>query len=196
MRGGCRKHSSIMPGQRSPILRRLPFPPARTTQVDENHPISGRSPLENALRKTEQFSSWPSKHLRLPDVNNLCLRRKCPRSEMKPPKAHLNSSSWLPVRSKKATLSFDDQITSQSPEFATWYPLLPESRCILCRRLRISMGSGEFSRIRSIRLRRSTRSQLRRWAFFSRSLENAAENSAVNLPHQRIAAAIRSAPLS
>ena len=61
-------------------------------------------------------------------------------------KAHLNNSSWLPVRSKKATLSFDDQITSQSPEFATWHSLLPaqlpESRCILCRRLRISRVIG------------------------------------------------------
>lgn len=101
-------------------------------------------------------------------------------------KAHLNNSSWLPVRSKKTTLSFDDQITSQSPEFATWHSLLPaqlpESRCILCRRLRISMDSGEFSRTRSIRLWSSTRSQLRRWAFFLRSRENAVENSAVNLP--------------
>lgn len=101
-------------------------------------------------------------------------------------KAHLNNSSWLPVRSKKATLSFDDQITSQSPEFATWHSLLPaqlpESRCILCRRRRISMDSGEFSRTRSKRLWSSTRSQLRRWAFFLRSRENAAENSAVNLP--------------
>ncbi len=33
--------------------------------------------------------------------------------------SYLNSSSWLPVRSKNATESSDDQITSQSPEFAT-----------------------------------------------------------------------------
>ena len=90
------------------------------------------------------------------------------------------------TKHKKATLSFDGQITSQSPEFATWHSLLPaqlpESRCILCRRLRISMDSGEFSRTRSMRLWSSTRSQLRRWAFFLMSRENAAENSAVNLP--------------
>ena len=35
---------SIRPGQQSPIFRRLPFPPAHTARVDENHPISGRSP--------------------------------------------------------------------------------------------------------------------------------------------------------
>lgn len=35
---------SIRPGQRNPIARRFPFTRARTTQVDENRPISGRSP--------------------------------------------------------------------------------------------------------------------------------------------------------
>ena len=37
------QHAGIRPGQRCPIPRRLPLPPALTTQVDENHPISGRS---------------------------------------------------------------------------------------------------------------------------------------------------------
>ena len=57
---------SIRPGQRSPIARRFPFSPARTTQVDENRPISGRSPplkthlpllsqLKDARLKTQAF---------------------------------------------------------------------------------------------------------------------------------------------
>ena len=37
------QHAGIGPGQRCPIPRRLPLPPVLTTQVDENHPISGRS---------------------------------------------------------------------------------------------------------------------------------------------------------
>ena len=32
---------------------------------------------------------------------------------------YLNNSSWLPFRSKNATSSFEDQISSQSPAFAT-----------------------------------------------------------------------------
>ena len=35
---------SIRPGQRNPIARRFPFTRARTTQVDENRPNTGRSP--------------------------------------------------------------------------------------------------------------------------------------------------------
>ena len=32
-----------------------------------------------------------------------------------------NNSAWLPVRSKNATESFDDQIASQSPALAAWH---------------------------------------------------------------------------
>ena len=99
---------------------------------------------------------------------------------------YLNSSSWLPVRSKKATSLFDDQITSQSPELAIWHSLrpaqLPLKRCMLWRHLRISWDSEVFSSTRSMSLLSSSRFQLRRLAFFFRSRENAVENSEESLP--------------
>ena len=60
------QHAGIGPGQRCPIFKRLPFPPVRTAQVDENHLISGRSPplkthlpllfqLKDARSKTQAF---------------------------------------------------------------------------------------------------------------------------------------------
>lgn len=49
--------------------------------------------------------------------------------------AYRKSSSWLPVLSKKATSSLDDQMTSQSPALATWHSLRPAqflvSACML-----------------------------------------------------------------
>lgn len=50
-----------------------------------------------------------------------------------------NSSSWLPVRSKKAASSLEDRTTSQSPAFATRHSLrparFPAGSCMPWRRL-------------------------------------------------------------
>lgn len=50
------QHAGIRPGQRCPIPRRLPFPPVRTAQVDENRPNTGRSP---PLKTHSSPSSFP-----------------------------------------------------------------------------------------------------------------------------------------
>ena len=62
---------SIRPGQRSPIARRFPFPPASTAQVDENRPNTGRSPpLENA-----PSSSFPIEGCEVKDADVPLLMR-------------------------------------------------------------------------------------------------------------------------
>ena len=100
-------------------------------------------------------------------------------------RSHLKSSSCPPVLSKKATLSLEDQITSQSPAFATWHSLrpdqLPVSACMLCRVLRISSDSGEFSTTRSMTFSNSERSHPLLRAFLLRSRLKADEKSAVSL---------------
>ena len=97
----------------------------------------------------------------------------------------LNSSSWEPVRSKNATLSLLDQMTSQSPALATWHSLrpahLPESVGMLCRRLRMSRDSGVLASTSSTTSPSCARSHPRRLALRLRSRENAAEKSAVSL---------------
>ena len=69
---------SIRPGQRNPIASRFPFTRARTTQVDENRPISGRTPLENASPRTRCYLSCSS---------------RCRRKEKPPPRRSRKGSS-------------------------------------------------------------------------------------------------------
>ena len=70
--------ASTRPGQRNPIARRFPFTRARTTQVDENHPIPGRTPPENASPRTRCYLSCSS---------------RCRRKEKPPPRRSCKGSS-------------------------------------------------------------------------------------------------------